>query len=296
MVASAGLAGHRRRHRARHRARHGVRRRHRGPRAGRQRGDVQPLDRHHPVAAGCLPGSPRSRSSRRWRQGAVPRWMGMTSLVLGGLTVRQWRAPDPVHGDRAGRPVGARLSHRLPGRRQAVPWRSPVDDRAWTVHGQDVRDEPAGVRRARALSPYPCCSRPSPACCSRPRPPSTLATPAAGPGIDLAPGSGWTFAAARPGVRAVRGGGAAFRPPAAARAGCSAGSACSGGSTGCRSPACAFGVRADEALRRRGRRAVVPQPLRRVPADDGGGAAADLPDRAIPGGPLGAGRTGRARR
>ncbi len=51
-----------------------------------------------------------------WRQGAVPRWMGITSLVLGGLTVAGRRAADPVHGDRAGRPLGAGDLARLPGR------------------------------------------------------------------------------------------------------------------------------------------------------------------------------------
>ncbi len=46
--------------------------------------------------------------------------------------------------------------------------------------------------------------------------------------------------------------------------------------------------------RRRQRRPVGAQPVRGVPADDRGRAAADLPDRAVPGGPLGPGRPGRA--
>ena len=45
---------------------------------------------------------------------------------------------------------------------------------------------------------------------------------------------------------------------------------------------------------RRQRRPVGAQPVRGVPADDRGRAAADLPDRAVPGGPLGPGRPGRA--
>ena len=54
-----------------------------------ERGDVQPLDRHHPVAAGPLAGlAGAALSPRPAARGGVPRWIGWSGLVA--------RRPDPA--------------------------------------------------------------------------------------------------------------------------------------------------------------------------------------------------------
>ena len=278
----------RRRHRARHRPRHRVRRRHRGPRARRQRGDVQPLDRHDPVV---LAARRALRAGRR---------LGLASGRRAALDGdhqpgprrpdgRQRRAAGPVHGDRAGRPVGAGDLRRIPRRRQGPP--RPATER----HGQaGCADEQAGVRRARAHRRTPAVP------VAHRRPPRGRGVrrrrhPDHRAGRRPGPGSGVDVRGPGPRLRHLRWCRPPVRPPPAVRLAARRLRPV----LGARRAGAVVGALRHPLRRGAGRRRhgpVVPQPLRRVPPHDRRRAAADLPDGQVPLRSVGSGRPCRPRR
>ena len=206
---------------------------HRGSRAGRQRGDVQPLDRHHPVV---LAARRALRASR-----------------LLGLAPGRRTALDGDHQPGARRPDGrqrrrCRSSTWRSSRPPSGCWSSrsasslatsvPAGPETSATDTAGCADEQAGVRRARAHRRTPAVpvAHRRPARGRRPRrrrharAPGRASTSPREPGGRSRP---WAWSSASAAASS------SGSTPASGSAGCSAASACSGGSTGWRSRGCA---------------------------------------------------------
>ena len=138
-----------------------------------------------------------------FRRGGAPRWLGLVGLVLGGLTVVLGVSPLEymAAGDR--RPVAARHRDRLHRGRQGLP-RNPMnrlhDTPAGPVHHGPGRPGrvPHNVPVPRPLTDRRWATLVLPAVSVALLAVTVwldLGTPASGPGVELAEGFGWPYAA-----------------------------------------------------------------------------------------------------